>query len=203
MPVIPFYGADHPELFAIERRAMDRPGRVISALDDMLPDGVVADIGAGNGFTAGRLTSPHRMVIPVEPAEGMITGELDLPWIRGDAEHLPIRDGSIDGLYATWAYFFPAWLDVSPGLAEAHRVVKPGAPIIVVDNLGGDEFTALADRNISADEGFWRDRGFACRTVDTVFEFDHIDEARRLLGFFFGAPGERTTVTTLTFRVGL
>jgi hypothetical protein len=37
VPVIPFYGAEEPELFAIERLAMDRPGRVIAALDRLLP----------------------------------------------------------------------------------------------------------------------------------------------------------------------
>ena len=37
MPIIPFYGADDPELFAIERRTMDRPGIVIGAVGDVMP----------------------------------------------------------------------------------------------------------------------------------------------------------------------
>ena len=52
MGVIPFYGADEPELFAIERRAMDRDGLVIDALHELLPPGLVLDVGAGDGFTA-------------------------------------------------------------------------------------------------------------------------------------------------------
>ncbi|MCH7670075.1 MAG: hypothetical protein IIC71_12890 [Acidobacteria bacterium] len=37
MAVIPFYGAEQPDIFAIERRAMDRSGLVIDALDVRLP----------------------------------------------------------------------------------------------------------------------------------------------------------------------
>jgi hypothetical protein len=43
--VIPFYGADDPEMFAIERRAMDRDGLVPAALDALLPHGRVLDVG--------------------------------------------------------------------------------------------------------------------------------------------------------------
>ncbi len=52
MTVIPFYGADDPDMFAIERRAMDRDGLVIAALDAALPGGLVLDVGAGDGFSA-------------------------------------------------------------------------------------------------------------------------------------------------------
>lgn len=54
--VIPFYGVDNREMFEIEREAMDRPGKVVEALNAILPDeGVVLDIGAGDGFTGQRL----------------------------------------------------------------------------------------------------------------------------------------------------
>ncbi|HUR50352.1 MAG TPA: class I SAM-dependent methyltransferase [Acidimicrobiales bacterium] len=72
MGVIPFYGAQDRRLFDIERAAMDRPGRVIAALDELLPrHGVVLDVGAGDGFTAERLTTSERSVTALEPAAGM------------------------------------------------------------------------------------------------------------------------------------
>jgi hypothetical protein len=71
--VIPFYGAENRKLFAIERDSMDRPGKVVGALDAILPSrGVLLDIGAGDGFTAERLTTESRSVVAVEPATGMI-----------------------------------------------------------------------------------------------------------------------------------
>jgi len=35
--VIPFCGSNDREMFAIEHAAMDRPGKVIDALDEVLP----------------------------------------------------------------------------------------------------------------------------------------------------------------------
>ena len=81
--VIPFYGVEHPDLFAIERRAMDRPGRVIEALAARFPErGKIVDVGAGDGFTAARLSSSCRTVYPVEPARGMMRADRDLEWIQ-------------------------------------------------------------------------------------------------------------------------
>ncbi len=203
MPIIPFYGAEHPDLFALERAAMDRQGSVLSALDDLLPTGLVADVGAGDGYLAEWLTTNSRYVIPVEPAAGMIDRRRALPWIRADAEALPFRTDALDGIYATWAYFFTRGWDPTPGIAEAERVVRPGGTVVVVDNLGADEFTALSDRNISADAAFWTERGFECREVETAFEFDSMDDARTLLGFYFGDEGRRRAQLTLGFRVGV
>lgn len=203
MGVVPFYGATEPELFAIERAAMDRPQAVVAALDATLPGGVVVDVGAGSGHTAARLTSDERTVVALEPAAGMIDTAIALPWLRGDAEHLPFADRSVDALYATWAYFFSRDFDAGPGLREAWRVVRPGGVVAVVDNLGGDEFCALAPSDISADPAVWERLGFDLDVIDTVFDFDHLDDARRLLSRFFGDVGARVDRTRFSFRVGL
>ena len=127
MAVIPFYGSTRPDLFAIERKAMDRQGRVIAALDSILPDrGRILDVGAGNGFTAVRLSSETRDVVAVEPSPGMIDRGRPLRWVRADAERQPFANGVFDAAYATWAYFFPRFHDPAPGLAELHRVVAEG-----------------------------------------------------------------------------
>lgn len=202
--MIPFYGAEQPDLFAIERAAMDRPGLVIAELARLMPEsGLVIDVGAGDGFTAEQLTTRSRAVVPVEPSDGMVRSLRLLPWVLGLAQELPIRTGAADGLYATWAYFFPKAHDVTRGLAEADRVVKPGGPIVIVDNLGGDEFTAMAERDITTDSEFWTAEGFEMTAVDTTFEFDSLEEARLLLGMFFGESGHDVTKTSLTFRVGV
>ena len=122
--MIPFYGSDDPEMFAIERRAMDASGRVIERLDQILPGGVVLDIGAGNGFTAERLTSPTRTIVASEPAAGMVDSSKPLPWIRSIAQELPFRDGAFDAVYSmgTVEHF-----DETPlALEEIFRVTAPG-----------------------------------------------------------------------------
>lgn len=204
MAVIRFYGAEQPDIFAIERRAMDRSGLVIDALDFRLPrNGRVLDVGAGDGFTAARLTTTHRRVFPLEPARGMIQTNRRLPWVQGEAERLPFADGSFGAGYATWAYFFSRDWDPEPGLRELHRVVRRGGPLLIVDNLGDDEFTALASHDISADCTYWESSGFECHPVGTHFEFENIADARALLGFFFGEKGATGAKIKLSFRVGL
>lgn len=202
MSVIPFYGAEHPELFAIERAAMDRPGLVIDRLNDLLPSGTVLDIGAGDGFTAERLQSSDRNMIALEPAAGMIDRTRPLDWVRGDAEALPFRDGTIDGAYATWAYFFSRGFDPTPGIRELHRVVSVGGPLLIAENLGGDEFCALASSDITGDAPFWAREGFSRDIIETEFSFETTQDALRLLTFYFGDVGS-SPPTRLSYRVGL
>jgi len=59
--------------------------------------------------------------------------------------------GRSTGANATWAYFFPDHLDISVGLSEVQRVVRPGGPLAVVENYGGDEFSALLKQMCGVD----------------------------------------------------
>jgi SAM-dependent methyltransferase len=205
--VIPFYGADYPHLFAIERRAMDKEGHVIEYLDHVLPAGVVLDIGAGNGFTAQKLTLPRRRIIPLEPNRGMINTGVALPWIQGVAQELPFLSQSLSGAYATWAYFFPIYHGYGPaGLRELHRVIKPKHPIVIVDNAGDDEFCALFDHDISSDAAWWQDQGFEQHIIETHFEFESMDEAEELLSFYWknnGRAKESRTRCKIEYRVAV
>lgn len=206
MGVIPFYGAGDRRLFEIERAAMDRPGRVVTVLDEVLPrDGLVIDVGAGDGFTAERLRRGGRRVVALEPAEGMRRPERRLLWAGGEAEHLPFRTGSVDAAYSTWAYFFSREWDPTPGLRELDRVVHRGGVIAIVDNLGDDEFTALAPdpERLTAYPDFWKGQGFDCRPIDTVFQFESPADADQLLTLYFGPSPQHQARLTLTYRAGL
>ena len=203
--VIPFYGATDRDTFEVERRTMDRDGIVLAALDDLLPGGLVLDTGAGDGFTAERLSRPDRRVVPLEPAAGMIDRRRILPWVRGAAQALPFRDASFDAAFATWAYFFPDIGYGDPGLAEWRRVVRPGGPLIVADNAGDDAFSALDDEPVETDRtrAWWTARGFREEIVETTFRFDSLEEAQRLLGLYFGDRGRAWDSPTIQYRVSL
>lgn len=198
--VIPFYGSSDAEMFAIERSAMDRQGKVIGALDRIMPEtGRMLDVGAGNGFTAARLTTSGRDVVALEPSEGMVDSSVDVTWVRGIAQGLPFEDACFDGAYSTWAYFFPGLHDISAGLEEIDRVTR--GPVAIVDNAGDDEFMAMADHPSVTDFGFWRREGFHISIIETAFEFESIDEASRLLQFYFG-DGARPALQ-VEYRVAL
>lgn len=202
MPVLPFYGESNPRLFAIERAAMDPAGLVLAALDGVLPrDGLVLDVGAGDGFTALRL---DRDVVALEPASGMRRPGNGLRWVGGDAAHLPFTGDSFAAAYSTWAYFFtgPGW-DPTPGVDELRRVVRGGGPLVIVDNLGGDEFTAPMPASAVADVEQWASLGFDCEVIDTTFELQSKDDARELLGMYFGDDAPADPPLAMTYRVGL
>ena len=200
--VIPFYGAVDRRLFEIERRCMDRRGVVLRRLDGLLPCGEVLVIGAGNGFTAERLTRRGRRIVPLEPAAGMIDGAKSLPWVRGVAQEMPFRTGAFAAAYATWAYFFPEIGHGEAGLREAHRVVAPGGPIVMVDNAGDDAFSALGEAAAS-DPLWWEAHGFAREVVSTSFAFDSLAEARELLGFYFGDAGRERAQLEIEYKVAV
>ncbi len=200
MSIIPFYGAENRELFEIERAAMDRPGEIIRYLDEILPDGDVLDIGAGDGFTADALSRPKRSLFGVEPAQGMINADRRLTYVRASAEALPFADNSFGGAYATWAYFFPGYLDISRGLDEMDRVVQRGGPMVIIDNYGDDEFSAMLDQDGTIDRGFWEASGFTVNEIKTVFEFVSQDEADRLMSLYAGRPLASVPLT-INYRV--
>ena len=200
MPIIPFYGAENRDLFEIERAAMDRPGKVIRYLDEVLPDGDVLDIGAGDGFTAEALNSPIRSLYGVEPAQGMINADRMLTYVRASAEALPFADSSFAAAYATWAYFFPGYLDIGDGLAELERVVQPGGPMVIVDNYGGDEFSTLLGHEDRIDTEFWNSQGFTVNQIETAFEFTGQAEADRLISLYAGRPFASVPLT-INYRV--
>jgi len=199
VPVIPFYGADEPELFEIERQSMDRPGHVIAALNELLPAGTILDVGAGDGFTASRLTAN---VVALEPASGMRRPHTGVTFVGGEADHLPFRTAAFDGAYSTWAYFFtgPGW-DPSAGVQELRRVVTPGGPLVIVDNLGGDEFCSYLDLP-GADIAWWESQRFTTRVVDTEFSFESDADAVRLLSRYLQRP-VHDPPTSFQYRVGV
>ncbi len=181
--LIPFYGAKNREMFAIERSSMDRQGKVIEFLNRHLPGGIILDIGAGDGYTAKRITGAD--VICLEPSVEMVNFNNNKLWVKGSAENIPFHDNYFDAAYSTWAYFLPG-VDKTKGLREAERVVKNGGTIIVIDNAGDDEFCSWASRPIAEGPKFYLKNGFSASLIETAFEFESIDDALALMTLYFG-----------------
>ena len=204
--VVDFYGSSHPRLFEIERRCMDRDGVLLSFLDSRLPDGRVLDVGAGDGFTASRLSRARRAVVALEPDPGMVSRRQPLVWVSGVVQDLPFHDRTFDAAYSTWAFFLSGLdeAELEAGLSEINRVVVGGGPIIIAENAGGDEFCSFSGRPIHGDPGWWRERGFDTHVLESSFRFDDADEARELLTFYFGdGAGERVTCAEVGFNIAV
>jgi ubiquinone/menaquinone biosynthesis C-methylase UbiE/DNA-binding transcriptional ArsR family regulator len=122
------------------------PGRSWKALGEMLlkllPPLVIADLGAGEGTLAQLLAQRARQVIAVDSSEKMVTygaglarehGFANLEFRLGDIEDPPIEPASVDLAILSQALHHAA--NPLKALRAAHRLLKPGGRIAVLDLL--------------------------------------------------------------------
>ena len=108
-----------------------------------LPRGRLLDVGSGPGRLATRLAreAPNLAVTGVDISEEMVeraarrAEEASLAervrFEVGDVGALPFADGEFDGVVSTLSLHH--WPDASRGLAEIHRVLKPGGEARIYD----------------------------------------------------------------------
>lgn len=102
------------------------------------PDTAVADIGAGTGIFSRLLAARGGRVYAVEPNGPMRTqgaaqsvGYPGLTWLDATAESTGLPDASLDALACAQAFH---WVDAGRAAVEWRRILKPGAPVLLVWN---------------------------------------------------------------------
>ncbi len=138
----------HPlfaRIYAPVRRAMDRGGLIAyrrALLADL--DGVVVEVGAGDGGNLPHYPSTVQRVIAVEPeprlraaaaatAEALTTDETCIEVVPGLAESLPVESGSADAVVFTLVLCSVP--DVAAAMGEAYRVLRPGGQVRYVEHV--------------------------------------------------------------------
>lgn len=122
------------------------PGRSWQALGQlllrMLPSLVVADLGSGEGLVAELLARRCRRVIAVDNSEKIVAfgaakarknGIRNLEFRCGDLEDPPIPAESVDVVILSQALHHAA--DPGRALAAAHRRLRPGGQVLILDLL--------------------------------------------------------------------
>jgi SAM-dependent methyltransferase len=110
----------------------------------------VTDIGCGDGSMTRHLAHAGATVVGIEPspqqlararAAEPVAGET---YMQGRGEALPFDDGSLDAvLYFNSLHHLPL-AAMTPALAEAARVLRPGGALVAVEPLAeGAYFTAV------------------------------------------------------------
>jgi ArsR family transcriptional regulator len=130
-------------LFADERRQLV-PGRSwpawARALGFLLPAVDVADLGCGEGYLTLEAARWARHVTAVDRAKDVLDRGRELArrrklrnitWKRGDIERVPIDDASIDVVLLSQALHHAEHPDRA--IAEAHRILRPGGRLVVLD----------------------------------------------------------------------
>lgn len=95
----------------------------------------VLDLAAGTGTSSEPLADAGVLVVPCDLSEGMLSvgkrRRPDLPFVAGDALHLPFADESFDAV--TISFGLRNVPDVPAALAEMLRVTRPGGRLVVCE----------------------------------------------------------------------
>jgi SAM-dependent methyltransferase len=148
---------------AAEIYEASRPGYPEAAVDWMVPTGArsVLDLGAGTGKLTGALVARGLDVLAVDPsAEMLAVLARVVPGARtlvGEAEALPVADGSVDAVTAAQAWH---WVDPDRAGAEVARVLAPGGRLSLVWNIRDERVDWLRRLGeIAGSERSYRDLG--------------------------------------------
>jgi ArsR family transcriptional regulator len=165
-----------------ERRQLV-PGRSWAAwaraLGLLLPPLDVADLGCGEGYLTIETARWARRVIAVDRSKDVLTRARALAarrkvrnivWKRGALERVPLGDASVDLVLLSQSLHHAEHPETV--LAEAHRILRPGGRLLLLDLRQHDQAwvtAALGDRWQGFDdetlEGLIRQAGFTGVTV--------------------------------------
>src|SRR5688572_22772546 len=166
-----------------EERSQLVPGRSwpawARALGLLLPAVDVADIGCGEGYLTLEAARWARHVTAVDRAKDVLDRGREIAkrrklknitWKRGELERVPIADASVDIVLLSQALHHADHPERA--LAEAHRILRPGGRVLVLDLREHEEAwvrTKLGDRWLGFSDGqlqaLLRDAGFETPTV--------------------------------------
>ena len=119
-----------------------RSARLVAELAGVGPGDRVVDVGSGPGRFLREAAERGAEAVGVEPSGQMrrvagwrTPGALSerVRVVEGTAERLPLEDGSATVVWAVAS--FHHWADPEAGLAEVHRVLRPGGRLLIAERL--------------------------------------------------------------------
>ena len=183
----------------------DYQGSIPRAIDEIINvDGLdVIDLGAGTGrltlLLVPRVKSIRAFDVSAEMlrvcrerllASGLSNWQVEV----ADHRQLPVPDHSADLVVSGWSVSYLAvWnqengqAELDKWLLEMKRVLRRDGTIILFESLGtGNEQPTRLEHVESTYQ--WLDvNGFEDKWIRTDYQFESVDEAADLAGFFFGA----------------
>lgn len=183
----------------------DHQGNIPRVIDEIINvDGLdVIDLGAGTGrltlILAPRAKSIRAFDVSAEMlrvcrerliASGPANWQVDV----ADHRHLPVEDHSVDLVVSGWSVSYLAvWNPDQPNqeldkwLVEMRRVLRKAGTIILFESLGTGNESPVRLEHVESTYQWLDENGFQNKWIRTDYQFESLDEAADLAGFFFGA----------------
>lgn len=175
------------------------------AIEEIInPDGLdIIDLGAGTGRLTLILTPRAQSIRAFDLSAEMLrvcrqrlrAGGLS-NWQVGLADHrqLPVNDHSADLVVSGWSVSYLAvWNPDHAGqgldrwLTEMQRILRKEGTIILFESLGTGNETPMRLKHLETTYQWLDDNGFQNKWIRTDYQFESLNEAADLAGFFFGA----------------
>jgi ubiquinone/menaquinone biosynthesis C-methylase UbiE len=183
----------------------DHQGNIQKAMDEIVHvDGLdVLDLGAGTGrltlLLAPRVKSIRAFDVSAEMlrvcrerlmASGLSNWQVDV----ADHRQLPVQEHSVDLVVSGWSVSYLAvWNQENGGpeldqwLTEMKRVLRKDGLIILFESLGTGNESPIRLEHVKSTYQWLDDNGFENKWIRTDYQFESVEEASDLAGFFFGA----------------
>lgn len=182
----------------------DYQGNIPRAIDDIINvDRLdVLDLGAGTGrltlLVGPRARSIRAFDTSAEMlrvcrerlfASGLSNWQVDV----ADHRRLPVPDHSADLVVSGWSVAYlvvwhpETWRDeLATWMNEMKRVLKPNGQIILFESLGTGNETPIQLDHLKDYYPWLAEAGFQSKWIRTDYQFESVEEAADLAGFFFG-----------------
>ena len=183
----------------------DYHGNILRAINEIISvEGLdVLDLGAGTGrltlLLAPRVNSIRAFDVSAEmlrvcherlTTSGLSNWQVDV----ADHRHLPVPDGSIDLVVSGWSVaYLVVWnpetwrTELEAWMNEVKRVLRPNGTIILFESLGTGNDTPIQLEHLQNYYPWLDEAGFQNKWIRTDYQFESVEEAADLAGFFFGS----------------
>ena len=197
------YLRDAPQYHQLVRRE-DVGGNLLSAIQGLvnIQNMIVLDSGSGTGRLAYLLAPRTKAVLALDLSHHMLrtaveqikSAGVENCWVSvADHRALPVPTASVDLVITGWSLcYLVVWegknwkSELSRGLMEMKRVIRPGGRIIVIETLGTGTEEPEELEKLKNYLNHLRDIGFQETWIRTDYQFKSRSEAIELTTFFFG-----------------
>jgi ubiquinone/menaquinone biosynthesis C-methylase UbiE len=163
----------------------------------------VLDLGAGTGRLTLLLAPRVKSICAFDAsgemlrvcrerlvASGLSNWQVDV----ADHRQLPIQDHSVDLVISGWSVSYLAvWnqenggVELDKWLTEMKRVLREDGMIILLESLGTGNESPIHLEHVESTYHWLDENSFQNKWIRTDYQFESVDEAVDLAGFFFGA----------------